>query len=217
MMPAMRISAFSVCLASLCSASVLEPGNLRHERFPFESPSVFMAAHDLQPGDVILAKGQTGASHAVEVVSRNVDAWTHAGILSEVKGETAFLVHATPAFVGGEGSGVERVALGIFLADPNVLHAAVFRPVPPTAGRNAAAYAGRLVGRGIQFDQSFDLSTRADLYCTELVQRAYAEGAGIDLMYGQSGNVRFLFEEADIILPDQLARSNSLRFIGDLK
>lgn len=184
---------------------------------PAAARAAALAWRDLHAGDVILAKGQTGASHAVMTVSRNPDAWTHAGIVAEVGGGAAFLVHATPDLVAGDGSGVERVAVAAFLAQPVVRAAGVFRPREEGAGRRAGAYAARLVGGGFRFDQKFDLRSRADLYCTELVQLAYRDGAEVDLLAGVSTRVSVLLQEMDLVLPDHLARSRALRHVGDLK
>lgn len=171
----------------------------------------------LRKGDVILSKGQTGESHAVMVISLNPHAWTHAGIVSDA-GATPSLVHATPHFIVSRGSesGVERISVNLFLAQENVLAAGIFRPLQDTAGIRAADYADRLVGQGILFDQKFDLNTRTALYCTELIEQAYLEGAHLDLLAGTLPEFN-VWLKARIILPDQIAQSSYLRHVGDIK
>lgn len=175
----------------------------------------------LQPGDVVLSKGRTGASHAVMAISGSADAWTHAGLIAAVDRKQVEFVHATPSFVlkgsGSDGGGVERLPIGIFLAQKTVVQAGVFRVGDASIAARAGAWAGRLHGRGYLFDQKFDLETTADIYCTELIYRAFDVGAGFELFPEGLPQVQWMFREATLLLPDHFANSPRLTYLGDLK
>lgn len=209
-----------LCLLGLASTCLWPPagelvaGVLRAS-VATTAPTLTVA--DLRAGDVILTKGRTGASHAVMAISQNPDAWTHSGLVSARRGQGPLLVHATPAFVHEQGQGIERVAVDELLEQPLVRKAGVFRPVDGAAGELAGAWADRLVGGGFVFDQDFDLDTSADLYCTELVYRAFTEGAGIELLAGGPPTLRWMLQSRVIVLPDHLAQSPRLTYLGDLK
>lgn len=176
-----------------------------------------LSFNDLQAGDVLLTTGETGASRVVAAISGRKDPWTHAGIIAIGEAGAPVLIHATPSFVSGEANGVELIRLETFLEQAQVLTTGVFRVSNQAIAERAAAHAGQFVDRGILFDHRFDLRSRADVYCTELVYRAYLDGGDLDLQ-GERPFVLQVFGSAlQVILPDHLAGSEHLDYLGTLR
>lgn len=134
----------------------------------------------LRNGDLIFRSGVSHESHAVTFLDRT-SPYSHVGLV-DVRGGGAFVIHIEPGNTARE-SQVRREPLAAFLAPGRADAFAVFHVVPADARLGLAAVdaALRYEARGVSFDHRYDLQTADELYCTELVWRAYRE-AGFDLL-----------------------------------
>ncbi|HEY0558063.1 MAG TPA: YiiX/YebB-like N1pC/P60 family cysteine hydrolase, partial [Thermoanaerobaculia bacterium] len=134
--------------------------------------------------------------------------YSHVGLISLVGGKI-WVLHAVPPEEPAQQGGVVAEPLSTFLEPDKATAAGLYRSRDPRAALAAERAAWRFVRAHIPFDPSFDLSTPGELYCTEMVWRAYRE-AGVDLAPPIPGrNEKYL-------LPSRLLRSPNLRRIQEL-
>lgn len=134
---------------------------------------------ELQAGDLVFRRCEGLTSQFVDVMDGSGE-FSHVGIVWISNTGESFVVHALPGEDDTEGY-VQTTPLMEFVAHPEVTSFAVFRlskEFEPQA-QNAAAWAHSLVDR-VKFDSGFDLETEDELYCTELIWRAYLQ-TGLDL------------------------------------
>jgi hypothetical protein len=164
-------------------------------------------AAEFAPGDLIFRRGRSLVSRAVLAVDGGSE-YSHVGLISIVDGK-AWVLHAIPPEEPAQKGGVIAEPLSVFLAPEKATAAGLYRV--RTAGAAAAAerVAWGFVRAHIPFDSAFDLSTPNELYCTEMVWRAYREG-GIDLAPPVPGR------QEKYLLPGRLLQSPYLRRIQEL-
>ncbi len=158
-------------------------------------------------GDLIFRRGRSLVSRVVLAVDGGSE-YSHVGLVSVIGGEV-WVLHETPPEEPEQKGGALAEPLSVFLASNKATAAALYRPCDARAAAIAERAAWRFVRARIPFDSAFDLSTSNEMYCTEMVWRAYRE-AGIDLAPPDpSRNEKYL-------LPSRLLRSPDLRRIQEL-
>lgn len=165
-------------------------------------------------GDVLFLRGNGLLTQAVLAVD-DASAYSHVGLVHQV-GSTSLLVHASPGDSLAETTRIRVEPIERVFAESRA--AVLYRPRPPfrEIGARAAAIAHRYVDEGRTFDAGFCLDTERELYCTELVWRAYRE-AGLDLAGGRFDDLSLPLFHEPCILPSRLQRSPYLRRIGQLE
>jgi hypothetical protein len=158
-------------------------------------------------GDLLFRRGRSLVSRAVLAADGSGE-YSHVGLVSVVAGR-AWVIHATPPEEPDDRGGVVVEPASVYLARERASAAALYRPLD----RRAAVVAER-VARGfararLPFDAAFDLRTARELYCTELVWRAY-RAAGVDLAPGAAARARYL-------LPSELSASPALQRILEIR
>ncbi|MCG8457802.1 MAG: hypothetical protein MI919_16120 [Holophagales bacterium] len=170
---------------------------------------------DVVPGDVIFRRGRSWNSRAVLLADAG-SRYSHVGLAIAGLGGP-WVVHATPVGPGTTG-GVVREPIRDFLSPERAVEWGVFRVAGRASyelGLAAADAASAMADRHIGFDDAFDLTDGSQLYCTELVWRAYRK-AGVDLVGGELEEIRFPgLGEVLVILPSRLSSSPYLRSVEE--
>jgi hypothetical protein len=145
-------------------------------------PSVTAAAAEppgaripLQELDVVARRGNGVWSALFADASPNDKRFSHVGLLIATA-EGWQVLHAEADDATGEGA-VGFTGWANFRRESTLI--AVYRPQladPATAARVKRA---ALSMRGLPFDLDFDLDSTDRVYCTELIARAFFEGAGL--------------------------------------
>ncbi|MBO4481274.1 MAG: hypothetical protein J5719_01810 [Bacteroidales bacterium] len=140
----------------------------------------------LQEGDLILRRGRSVSSRAVERADNQYNTYSHIGILV-CEDSCWFVIHCVPgeaAETGGEEV-IKCDSLSLFLRSDRAEAGAVFRyDTLAEARTNIAADARRLFQRRVPFDRNYLCSDSTKLYCTEMVDLLYRH-AGIELTEGR--------------------------------
>jgi uncharacterized protein YycO len=168
------------------------------------------ARADVRPGDLVFRRGRSLVSYAV-LYADPTSRYSHVGLVVQTQGDT-LVVHATPGPHGEPPAPVRVEPLSVFLAPDHAVQAAVVR-APASHARRAAQVARTYATDARVFDDAFDLATADQLYCTELVWRAYRT-AGLDLIDGALDTVALPWASGDrFVLPSTLYRSPHLRVV----
>jgi hypothetical protein len=169
----------------------------------------------LESGDLIFRRGRSLVSRAVLAADGRSE-YSHVGIIRRIGDEIA-VVHAEPADSEHQEGTVRSDSLASYLAFGKASAAALYRAaeVPAALRREAAEIAARYAIEGTSFDGRFDLGTADQLYCTELVWRAYL-GAGIDLVDGVFDQLSIPLGSGPYILPSRLLDSRHVVWIAGI-
>lgn len=184
---------------------------------PANIPAQFEQIHHDLPedvfenGDVIFRQGNSPESHVVAMADLPFG-YSHAGIVWRGEGGI-FVIHASFGESGQTGENVVSQPIELFLDPRNAKAAVVYRfaggdrAIPKTALVEAKRY----LRERVPFDRDFDLENDDQIYCTELVWRAYGK-AGVDLTAGRIAVVPFVLGKgaSPVILPRSLLNSGLL-------
>ncbi len=155
-------------------------------------------------GDVLFRRGRSVLSRAVLMADGRGE-YSHVGLVSVV-GRVPWVIHSTPPEEPMTKGGAVAEPLAVFLAPGETSAAALYRPLDRRAATAAERAGWSYVHAHLPFDAAFDLRTPRELYCTELVWRAYRT-AGVDLAPGAAGGLyRYL-------LPSRLMLSPAIRLV----
>lgn len=209
-MPSMRYLKWSGCL--LCAVLVsphVPPGQAQSSTISSLRPDY--RSLELAVGDIVFRRGRSLNSRAVMLVDQD-SRFSHVGIVVEVP-QGLRVVHSVPPSDGVAG-GVRSDPIEVFLGDRFAMDSAIYqlkRDNREQYGAAAAKVALAMAESRVQFDSAFDLFNAAELYCTELVWRAYKE-AGIDLVEGRFDKLHLpMFQADNVILPSRLLKSPHLQ------
>jgi permuted papain-like amidase YaeF/Yiix C92 family enzyme len=199
-------SAAALMLVML-AAGVLTAGSVlgTHEANHTVLPSV----ENLRNGDLIFRSGVSTDSRLIELVDPG-SKYSHVGLI-DVRDGNAYVIHIEPGETDAQ-SKVRREPLADFLAPDRADGFAVFHvtPADDRRARSAIHVALTYQSRGVTFDHGFDLDTYDQMYCTELVWRAYLE-SGLDLLGGDFGVPASSFRRAPLVRLTGLAHSRHLQ------
>jgi hypothetical protein len=176
----------------------------REEKSPGEA--------DFKSGDIIFRRGLSLESRAIMAMDGQFG-YSHAGIIRK-SGSRVEVIHAS---YGEEGQTQEIIInepLERFLKPTSSNAAAVYRLTSQDKSLPliALSEAERFLKAKIPFDRDFNLSTEDEIYCTELVWRAFKK-AGVDLTGGKFDRVPYVLgnPDKDYILPSSLLNSSQLQ------
>ena len=158
-------------------------------------------------GDLIFRRGRSLVSRVVLAADGGSE-YSHVGLIS-VTGGQVWVLHEVPPEEPERKGGALAEPLSAFLAPDKATAAGLYRPRDAGAAAVAERAAWRFVRARVPFDSAFDLTTSNEMYCTEMVWRAYRE-AGIDLAPPDPGR------KERYLLPSRLLRSPDLRRIEEL-
>ena len=175
---------------------------------------VVSGEEEFREGDLVLRCGFGIESKAVTEASHS--AYSHIGILHR-DGQTARwnVIHAVPGEAAkGEPELLKCEPIDVFFAPDRAGQGAWMRiDCPDSVAAEAVRYALRKVAEKVEFDNDYLLADTTQLYCTELVWRAYLS-QGIDLSDGRRSDVPTLFcKEGCCIFPCDLEQSSHALFV----
>ena len=165
----------------------------------------------LRDGDLLFRCGTSTESQVVIGADKNDGVYSHVGIAISDGGAWR-VVHAVP---GESSDGVDRVKVepaDSFFLTTRAVHGAAMRlqGCEAMAARSAAQWA--LSKKGVEFDDDYNWDDSTRLYCTELIQRAYAT-VGVDMSGGRTTRVSLPFFKGDVVFPSDIQRNDSLTTI----
>lgn len=185
-------------------------------RAPEEHSSLWVDTSLLQEGDLILRRGVSVSSRAVERADNQYNTHSHIGILV-CKDSSWFVIHCVPG--EAEESGGKEVikcdSLALFLRDDRAEAGAVFRYDTTVDVRTSiAAEARQLLQQKVPFDRRYICSDSTELYCTEMVDLLFRH-AGIDLTEGRRHHPPAFREP--IIYPSDITKNAKLKEVVKVK
>lgn len=166
-------------------------------------------------GDLALRCGWGAESKMVTTRSQAI--YSHIGILHYDSLHAEWqVIHAVPGEDEPELVKAEPVAL--FFSHERARNGAWARvDSPDSIAQRAVQYALRKVEEKILFDNNYLLEDSTELYCTELVWRAY-KAQGLDISNGNRHSVPTIFsEEGEGIFPIDIEQSATTLFVKPLK
>ena len=204
-----RFTHHIICFTVLLAAIVTN-GCSHGDETPLNVP-----LEQLKNGDLALRCGTSLESHVVVGVNGENGPYSHIGIVVEVDGEW-FVAHAVPGEnERGEPEYVKMDPIMVYYGRDRAKLGCIMRVTDDTtACRQATDYALWAVGAKKVFDNSYDMDDTTQLYCTEMVQRAYLH-AGIDLAEDRHTQVVAALMPGTYVFPCDIAANRSLRVVGD--
>lgn len=169
-------------------------------------------------GDLVLRRG-FGAESRV-VVERSRSSYSHIGILlyDSLAAEWK-VIHAVPGeSAQGEPEYLKCEPLCAFFSPERASAGAWMRiDCPDSVARRAALYCHRKAEEKVVFDNDYLLSDTTELYCCELVWRAYMQ-SGIDISSGARYDVpTIICKEGECIFPANIERGEHTLFVKQFK
>lgn len=200
----LHIIGFMALLASLlaaCSSNV--------DTTPLDVP-----VHLLRNGDLALRCGTSLESHVVVGVNGENGPYSHIGIVVQVDGQW-YVAHAVPGEnERGEPEYVKLDPIQVYYGRDRAKLGCIMRVTDDsTVCRLATDYAQWAVGAKKVFDNNYDWEDSTELYCTEMVQRAYRH-AGIDLAEDRHTRVVAALMPGTYVFPSDIVANRSLRQIA---
>lgn len=167
---------------------------------------------DLKNGDLIFRKGRSLESFAVCMAGTEKD-FSHVGLLVLRRGEP-FVIHAVPGESDNVGDFIKLERVEAFLSIEKASAFAVYRPGFETEILDRACkVALQFYQSKCTFDNAYDMKTESELYCTELILKAFRE-AGVELSGIYPTTVDLGFIRKQIILPAAFLKNPSFTRIN---
>lgn len=165
-------------------------------------------------GDIALRKGTGLTSRAVMMADGGSD-YSHCGIVA-VRGNRVTVIHAVPDEPDFEGD-VDRVKaepIDEFYSGIRASKGCILRCSDRAAAARSARKAEEIFRRNTLFDHRYDLADTTEMYCSELVEAAYA-ASGIGLSEGRRHNIELPgLKFRNVILPSDFLKSSHLRQVA---
>ena len=168
----------------------------------------------LQNGDLALRCGTSLESHVVIGVNGENGPYSHIGIVVQIDGQW-YVAHAVPGEnERGEPEYVKLDPIQVSYGRDRAKLGCIMRVTDDsTVCRQATDYAQWAVGAKKVFDNNYDWEDSTELYCTEMVQRAYRH-AGIDLAEDRHTRVVAALMPGTYVFPCDIVANRSLRQIA---
>lgn len=156
----------------------------------------------LKNGDLILRRGKSAESFAVYLLDQNRN-FSHIGIVA-IENNIPYVIHVVP----DESGFVRKELPENFLSSESVSHYKVIRSdFSSETLSEVAATAMSFYKMKRSFDNKYDLSTESELYCTELVIKAF-ENNNISFSGMHPQLIHGVWRVYSVIMPDSFL-SNS--------
>lgn len=178
----------------------------------YTGKSILPADTELKAGDIVFRCG-TGMLSQV-VLNADDGTYSHVGIVVDSAGRK-MVVHAVPdePDFPGDPDRVKMEGIDRFYDTGRASTGAVKRHQDEAAASKAAHAAKEMYRRNILFDHDFDDSDSTELYCSELVERAYMK-AGHDIAEGRRHQYQMpAITRNPIIMPSDIYESSQLKLI----
>jgi uncharacterized protein YycO len=177
-----------------------------------KSASALLNQVDLKNGDLIFRKGRSIQSRIVLMADKNPE-YSHIGIIYYYK-DKPFVIHSVPKEDGDVDEFIKMESVDDFLDEEKAAKFAVYRLInyPDYTTETASKFAYNCYLKKFSFDNKYDLKSDTELYCTELIWKAYKQ-AGTDLVNNRLQEINFLIIKREMIMPGSIIESELLKKI----
>jgi len=167
---------------------------------------------NLQSGDLIFRRGTSIESQIVLLTDQESD-FSHVGMIYKINGEV-FVIHTVPREDDADPGYIKLEPINQFLSDGKASRLAIFRLKQNFSEKIniASSYAYNCYVNKYCFDNNYDLVSDKQLYCTELIWKAY-KLAGIDLVCNRLKNINIIVTSRTMIMPSSIIESKLLKKI----
>lgn len=167
---------------------------------------------NLQNGDLIFRRG-TSIESQVVLLSDQESEYSHVGIIYK-KNNKLYVIHAVPKENHRDPGFIKFETIDEFLSEGKATRLAIYRLNQISSDRIniAASYAYHCYLKKYCFDNNYNLVTDIQLYCTELIWKAY-KYAGIDLVRNRLKKINFIIATITLIMPSSIIESKLLEKI----
>ena len=164
---------------------------------------------NLQNGDLIFRRGTSIESQIVLLTDQNSE-YSHVGMIYKMNGKL-FVIHTVPKENDSDPGYIKLESIDEFLAEGKATRTAVYRLIHNLTEKinTASSYAYNCYSKKFCFDNNYDLVTDSQLYCTELIWKAYKK-AGVDLVRDRLRNISFIITNKIMIMPSSIIESKLL-------
>jgi hypothetical protein len=165
---------------------------------------------NLQNGDLIFRRGTSIESQIVLLTDQDSE-YSHVGMIYKIK-DKLFVIHTVPKENDADPGYIKLESIDDFLSEGKAARVAVYRLVQNSSEKIniASSYAYNCYIKKLCFDNNYDLVTDAQLYCTELIWKAYKK-AGVDLVCSRLRNINFIIANRIMIMPSSIIESKLLK------
>lgn len=147
------------------------------------------------------------ASGVVDAADRE-GVYSHTGVVVRV-GEEWFVVHAVPGEPLPDGSEVVRCdPIGLFFAPDRCRAGALMRYADSCVAQRVAQTSLDYYLTKVAFDSQYDTDDSTQLYCTELIWRAFRR-EGVDIGGGRRHSIPG-FDRHSVIFPSDIASDSGV-------
>jgi len=167
---------------------------------------------NLQNGDLIFRRGTSIESQIVLLTDQDSE-YSHVGMIYKINSRL-FVIHTVPKENDVDPGHIKLESIDEFLSEGKATRVAIFRLLQNSSGKIniASSYAYSCYLKRYSFDNNYDLSSDSQLYCTELIWKAYMS-AGVDLVRNRLRNISFIITNKIMIMPSSIIESKLLQLI----
>jgi hypothetical protein len=156
----------------------------------------------MQNGDLIFRRGHSTESQVVILTDRK-SRFSHVGIIC-IENEMPLVIHAVPSENKRKPDFIKKEELTEFLNPEKASEFAIYRSDFSEEIKNRAAEnAIQFFENKLTFDDKYDFTSDDQLYCTELVLKAFQPDILKSLKI-KSTNLNFIFGNVDVIMPGNI-------------
>lgn len=154
---------------------------------------------NLKNGDLVLRCGRSTESFAVYTADKNAD-FTHIGIVV-FQNKTPYIIHAVPH----KNKLLKKETIEDFLNPKNASKFAIYRSnFSSTTLQKVTSEIKTFYNNKIVFDNNYNLDTDNEMYCTELIVKAY-RNANIQLNI-KTKELNYIVGKHQIIFPSEFTK-----------
>jgi hypothetical protein len=158
--------------------------------------------YNIQNGDLIFRRGYSTQSRAVILADRK-SRYSHVGIIC-IENGMPFVIHAVPIENKGEPDFIKKEKLTEFLNPKKASEFEIYRSDFSKEIKNRAVVnAIQFFENKLSFDNKYDFTSDDQLYCTELVLKAFQTDSFNSLAI-KSTRLNFIFGNIDVIMPGNI-------------
>jgi hypothetical protein len=167
---------------------------------------------NLQNGDLIFRRGTSIESQIVLLTDQDSE-YSHVGMIYKINGRL-FVIHSVPKENDADPGYIKLELIDEFLSEGKATRVAIYRLLQNSLAKKniASSYAYSCYFNNYSFDNNYDLNSDTQLYCTELIWKAYMS-AGVDLVRNRLRNISFIITNKIMIMPSSIIESKLLQLI----
>ncbi len=191
-----RLIVFSILACLLSLFLILNISQSKHSKINT------VTEYNIQNGDLIFRRGQSTESQLV-IITDCKSRFSHVGIIY-IENGIPIVIHSVPSENKREPDFIKKEKLAEFLNPEKVSEFAIYRSDFSKEIKNRAAVnAFQFFENKLTFDDKYDLASDDQLYCTELVLKAFQPDSLKSLTI-QSTSLNFIFGKLDVIMPGNI-------------